>query len=127
MALRLSWLGTACVSVTSLCFIAAAFLPTDLYRRMHNLCVNAAFLMFLIAVVLLFLAILLQPGFPRRFAWIFGLFLVLLAGYILLLIFGPAARTPAGEIIQATGQKIIVYASILTIFIQALSVQPNTI
>jgi hypothetical protein len=124
MPWRLSWLGTACGSVTSLCFIAAAFLPTNLYRHMHNLCVNAAFLMFLIAVVLLFLAILLQPGFPRRFAWIFGFFLVLLASYILLLIFGPAARTPAGEIIQATGQKIIVYASILTILIQALSVQP---
>jgi hypothetical protein len=85
--------------------------------------VNAAFLSFLVAVVLFFLAILLTPGFPRQFAWIFGLFLFLLAGYVLLLIFGPATTTLAGEIVQATGQKIIVYASILTILVQALSVQ----
>lgn len=124
MALRLSWLGTVCGSITSLCFLGVAFLPTNLYRHLHNLCVNAAFLSFLVAIVLFFLAILLTPGFPRPFAWVFGLFLVVLAGYVLLLLFGPATGTLAGEMIQATGQKIIVYASILTLLIQALRVQP---
>ena len=38
--------------------------------------------------------------------------------------FGPAAGTPAWEIVHATGQKIIVAASILTGLIQALIVQP---
>jgi|SRR5579859_5201867 len=122
-ALRLSRLGAVFGIATSICFVGVACVPADLYRQVHNLFVNAGFSSFLVAILLLFMAILLRPGFPRRFAWVFGAFALLLAGYVLLLIFGPPARTPAGEIVQATGQKIIVYASILSILIQALNVQ----
>ena len=47
-------------------------------------------------------------------------FAVVLAGYVLLLTFGPSVRTWEGQMIQATGQKIIVYASIVSILVQSL-------
>lgn len=52
---------------------------------------------------------------------VFGGFAALLAIYIALLIFGPAASTAQGAAIQATAQKIIVYASIVTVLIQAIA------
>jgi hypothetical protein len=44
--------------------------------------------------------------------------------FIFTLFFGPAGGTPAWEIIHATGQKLIVFASILTGFMEILFVQP---
>jgi hypothetical protein len=114
--------------VASICFIGVAFVPLDLSGPVHYLFLDAALLSFLLAFLLLFLAVLLTPGFPRRVVWVFSAFAVLLAGYSLfllfLLLFGPATGTLIWEIAQATGQKIIVYASILTAFIQAVSMQP---
>jgi hypothetical protein len=42
-----------------------------------------------------------------------------LAAYVALITRGPGLETAQGVIIQATGQKIIVYAAILTIFVQS--------
>jgi len=114
--------------ITSICFIGVAFVPLDLSGQVHYLFLDAALLSFLLAFLLLFLSVLLTPRFPRRVIWVFSAFAVLLAGYSLfllfLLFFGPPAGTPTWELVQATGQKIIVYASILTAFIQAISIQP---
>ena len=46
-------------------------------------------------------------------------FAVLLALYVLLLVVGPPYDSPEGIMVQAVGQKIIVYASVTSIFIQA--------
>jgi hypothetical protein len=43
----------------------------------------------------------------------------MLAGYIWLMINGPGIDAPNGEIVQAAGQKIIVYASIICMGIQS--------
>ncbi|MDQ2713332.1 MAG: hypothetical protein M3Z08_00290, partial [Chloroflexota bacterium] len=124
MALWLSRLGAVCSFVTSAGFIGVAFVPIDISLQVHNLFLDIAFLSFLLAFLQLFLAALLTPGFPRLFVRVFGVFAVLLTGYIILLIFGPPAGTVGWIVVQATGQKVIVYASILTVLIQALSVQP---
>lgn len=127
IAARLSRLGAICGLVTSICFIGVAFVPLDFSGLVHYMFLDAALLSFLLAFLLLFLAVLLTPGFPRRVVWVFSAFAVLLAAYSLLLLFlllfGPKAGTLTWEIIQATGQKIIVYASILTALIQAFSMQ----
>lgn len=57
---------------------------------------------------------------PRRFGWVFVAFAVALAGYVLLLAFGPPLSTPEGRSIQAIGQKLIVYTAIVCILAQAL-------
>ncbi len=124
----LSRLGAACALVTSLCVSGMAFVPLNRSGQLHNLLLYIASLSFIIAFLLLFLAVLLTPGFPRRCVQVFTAFALLLAGsllvFIFTLLFGPAGGTPAWEIIHATGQKIIIAASILTGLILALIVQP---
>ena len=124
----LSRLGAVCALITSLYFIGIAFVPLNRNGQLHNLFLYTASLSFIIAFLLLFLAVLLTPGFPRRCVQVFTAFALLLAGsllvFIFALLFGPAPGTPAWEIIHATGQKIIVAASILIGLIQALLVQP---
>jgi len=87
-----------------------------------------ASLKFILAYLLLFLAVLLTPSFPRRCVYVFTAFVFLLVGSLLVffftLFFGPAAGTHTWEIIHATGQKLIVTASILTRLMQILFVQP---
>lgn len=128
LALWLSRLGAGGGLVASLCFLGVAAVPLDLNGWLHNVFLDTAFVSFLAAFLLIFLAVLLKPGLPRRFVGVFSAFAVILIGYTILLVclllFGPAAGTPAWEIIQATGQKVIVSASILTALIQALNVPP---
>ena len=124
----LSRSGAACGLVTSLCFIGVAVVPLNRYGQLHNLFLYTASLTFMIAYLLLFLAVLLTPGFPRRCVHVFTAFAFLLAGSFLVFIFtfffGPAAGSPAWEVIHASGQKVIVVASILTGLMEILFVQP---
>ncbi|MEO6912490.1 MAG: hypothetical protein ABI182_00540 [Candidatus Baltobacteraceae bacterium] len=108
--------------IAGVCFIGVAATPWNLYLQAHNEFVLWAFRMFLLAVICSGVACLLSPQLPRSFAYVYGAFAILLAAYIALLTFGPAPGTPVGAIVQATAQKIIVYASVLTIVIQAISV-----
>ena len=124
----LSRLAAVCGLITGLCFIGVAVVPMDRYGLLHNLFLYTASVTFIVAYLLLFLAVLLTPRFPRRCVYVFAVFALLIAGsllvFILTFIFGPAAGTPAWEIIHATGQKIIIVASILTGLLEILFVQP---
>lgn len=120
-AIWCSRIASLCSIVAGLSYIGVAFTPWNIFLQAHNVFVSWAFRAFLAAIVFSIAAILLEPGFPRRFAVIFGGFAVVLVLYVLLLAFGPSTGTPEGSVVQATGQKIITYASILTIFIQALA------
>jgi hypothetical protein len=122
---RSQWLARAAAAfgiVAGISFVGVALTPWNHFLQAHNAFVMWAFRAFFAGDVLLFAAVALEPGFPRRFAWIFGAFAALLAAYVLLLTFGPAAATPLGSLVQATGQKIIAYASILTVCVQSLNV-----
>ncbi|MBV9973004.1 MAG: hypothetical protein JO135_06685 [Candidatus Eremiobacteraeota bacterium] len=116
-------IGSILGILAAICFVGVAATPWNLYLRAHNDFVQWAFRLYLLAVIAATAATLLTPRFPRNFAVVFGLFALLLAAYIALLTFGPTAGTAQGALVQATAQKIIVYASIITIIIQALSVQ----
>ncbi len=118
-----SLLGTVCGVASGLCFIGVAFTPYDLYLQLHIQLVFWAFRTYLAAVGLYAFVIFRQNAYPRRYGWIFVVFAVCLAAYIILLEFGPSAKTPTGLIIQATGQKIIVYISILSAMAQAWQAQ----
>ena len=111
-----------CGVVAGVSFVGVALTPWNHYLQAHNAFVMWAFRAFFIADVLLFAGVLLEPGFPRRFAWIFGGFAALLAAYVALLALGPTTATAAGSIVQATGQKVIAYASVLTVCVQSLNV-----
>ena len=73
-----------------------------------------AFRAYFVAVCIYAFVIFRQDVYPRQYGWIFAAFAIFLAGYIGLLEFGPSAETTQGLVIQATGQKIIVYVSIIS-------------
>lgn len=97
-----------------------AFTPADLYLVPHTLFVQLAFVSFFLAVLFYLPAVLLTPGYPKVYAWTYLAFALLLASDIWLLFFRPSLSTSSlGLSIHVTGQKVIVYAAILTMFIQA--------
>ena len=62
-------------------------------------------------------------GWPAFYLVPNFIYLAILAAYVALLFFGPNLDTLHGLEIQAIGQKIIVYASILNVSIQAYGVR----
>ena len=71
------------------------------------------------AVIFFIPTILLEKRYPNIYAGIFAAFAVILGVYIWLMFSGPAFETAGGRMVQVTGQKVIAYAAIITIFFQA--------
>lgn len=115
----LSVLGSICGVFSGICFIGVAFTPANLLPGQHGWFVINAFRTFLFVAIFYTAAVFLNQRYPSQYGWLYLLFSILLAVYVWLLISGPRASTPQGEIIQATGQKIIVYAAIITMLIQS--------
>ncbi len=115
----LSVLGSIFGVLSGVCFVGVAFAPANLYLEVHKNFVLWAFRLFPAAAFFYAIAIFRQPGYPKQYGWIFVAFGILLVLYILLLEKGPEADTAQGLITQATGQKIIVYASLISIMIQS--------
>jgi hypothetical protein len=115
----LSGIGSCCGVIAGICFVGVALTPANLYLDMHLEFVFWAFRAFPLAVLCYAIAIFRDCRYPKRFALVFVAFGILLVLYLLLIEQGPDIRTPTGMIIQATGQKIIVYATIITVLIQA--------
>jgi hypothetical protein len=116
----LSAVGSVFGVVSGICFIGVACTPANLSPVLHGQFVVWAFRAFPVAVSLYAIAILLHGSYPKRFAAVFIVFAVLLVLYLVLIMRGPGLATPQGLTVQATGQKAIVYASIVTILIQSL-------
>ena len=114
-----SLIGSIMGVATGLCFVLIAFAPYDLFFDIHYQSVFWAFRTFLVAVGIYAYVIFRQNNHPRKYGWIFIVFTLFLAGYIGLLEFGPEATTTSGLVIQATGQKIIVYVSIISVMAQS--------
>lgn len=98
---------------SGLAYIGIAYTPADLNLEWHQIYVPLAFGTFLVVVVLYTLAIFLETNYPNRYAFVYLVFALLLAAYMWLLLAGPQDMHT-----QATGQKIIVYAQIICMFIQ---------
>lgn len=118
-AKTLSRIGSILGVASGICFIGVAFTPHDLYLDTHTDFVMWAFRLFPLAVLTYTLA-MHRADYDRRAILTFGVFFVWLVAYLFLLEFGPGVETYAGMFIQAAGQKIIVYASILSVMLQSL-------
>jgi hypothetical protein len=116
----LAIIGSGVGIIAGICFIGVAFTPANLLLDAHVFFVTWAFRLFPVAVGFYIAAILRGRLFPKRYVWVWIGFAALLILYIGLLTWGPSARTSQGNMIQATGQKVIVYASIVAIFVQSL-------
>jgi hypothetical protein len=105
--------------ISGLSFIGIALTPGNLYPEPHELFVQSAFVFYLVAVIPYILTIFSDRQYSNIYAWVFVGFAVTLGMYVWLLFTGPSTQTPNGLIIQATGQKIVSYAAIISMFIQA--------
>lgn len=114
----LSITGSIAGVISGLAYIGVA-LPANLYREAHTLSVRIAFLSFFVAVLLYIPALVLKQDYPKVYAWVFIAFAIFLGAYVWLMFEGPSTDTPTGLVIQATGQKVIVYAAIISMYIQA--------
>jgi len=116
----LSMAGSILGVLAGISFIGIAFSPADLVRPAHIQFVMWAFRLFPLAVLCYVPVMLLDKRYPQLYTWIFVVFCLMLIGYYLLLTNGPSYDSPDGLVIQVVGQKVIAYASIISIFIQSL-------
>lgn len=114
----LSLFGSGLGILSGICFIGVAAAPADVNLSLHGDFVIWAFRLFPAAVLCYVIVLFLEKNFPRGYAWELVVFLLLLIGYLVLLEYGPKIGTFGGMVVQAVGQKIIVYASIATVMIQ---------
>jgi hypothetical protein len=113
----LAWFGSIIGIISAIAFVGVAFTPWNVFLLEHILFVQVAFIgliplafFYLVAVALAKHVVL-----PRKYIAILIEFLAASICYIALLFTGPGLDTPAGLIINATGQKLIVYNSIIVI------------
>ena len=114
-----SLLATVVGVASGLCFAGIAFVPYDLFFNIHLSLVLWAYRTFLVSVAIYAYLIFRQNEYPRTYGWIFIVFTIFLAAYLILLTFGPGMTTPTGVVIQAVGQKIITYVSIVSVMAQS--------
>lgn len=119
-AFRLALAGSLFGVLTGVGFVGVAWTPADVLVGPHVRFVLLAFRSLPLVALLYGAAILLTPGYPNRYAAAFGVFGLLLIAYLWLLTAGPDTTTPAGLVIQAAGQKVIVYAAIVSMGYQCL-------
>jgi hypothetical protein len=103
-------------------FIGIAATPWNLVLDAHNGFVRAAF-GFLLAYDLCLLVIQLRNGWSSVYTAANTVYLLLLLAYVGILFFGPRMDTKTGLEFQVAAQKIIVYASVINLGLQALSIR----
>jgi hypothetical protein len=115
------WASQAFEIIAGLGFIGIAVTPWNLVLDAHNGFVRAAF-GFLLAYGLSLLILQLCNGWPPAYTGTNAVYLLLLLAYVGILFFGPRLNTPNGLEFQVATQKIIVYASVVNLGLQAVSI-----
>ncbi len=108
--------------LSGLCFVGIAATPWDRLFDLHVVFVKAAFAL-LIGYLLCLLRVQGKNHWPRRFIAFNVITLIVLVAYVALLFVGPTLDTPSGLATQAVAQKLIIYASLFNIGLQALGVR----
>ncbi len=111
---------TALGFFAGLSYIMVAAIPSNLNRPLHINFVFIAFLLLLMAVIVLMVGIYRSPKYPKRAGHALVFTVIVLAGYVALMFFGPDPRsTIQGLEIQVVGQKIIAYFMLSSLGLQA--------
>jgi hypothetical protein len=116
----LSLTGSGFGILAGISFMGIAFAPADIARPAHIQFVMWAFRLFPLAILFYVPVMFIDKQYPRVYAWVFVIFCLLLIGYYLLLTNGPDINSAQGLVVQVVGQKVIAYASIVSIGMQSL-------
>ncbi len=108
--------------VAGLGFIGIAATPWNLVLDAHNGFVRLAF-GFLLVYDLCLLMIQISNRWTAAYTAANAIYLLLLVAYVGILFFGPRVDTQSGLEFQVAAQKIIVYASVVNLGLQAVSIR----
>lgn len=114
IARRLSYPAALSGALAGIAFVHVALTPSNLDMDRHMDHVYAGFLLFSLAILLLTLAMFLEKGYPRLYPAVSAIFLILLVTYNWMGTARPVFGGFSSLAIQATSQKIIVYAMVLS-------------
>ena len=116
---QLSIIGSIFGIITAiLMLIVVILLPWDIYYYEHILVVMMYALTGLVSIILFSIVMYLNSEYPNKYAYILMTYTVLSLIYTFVLFFGPDMNTADGLMFQATKQKIMTYAFIITFFMQ---------
>lgn len=114
---RISISGSCLGLFTAFCFIGITFAPSNIYVDAHSFFVYGGFISGFFVSLLYSIVIFRENLYAKHYGFNFLFFTVILALYIALLFTGPSSETLSGLVIQATGQKIVLYAFAVCLFI----------
>ena len=102
-------------------YIGIALYPLNVNYHRHTLFVRAGFIAFLIMSLFYTLSIRREPGYPRHYARAFAVFSFILGVQVVIMLFGPRSWTsPGALLLQASAQKVVVYAEMLCMVYQGV-------
>lgn len=105
--------------ISSAAFIAIGWTPWDILVIPHMIFVFIGFVLSIVFNLFFAVAILRDKKYPNFFSFSFILYALIIIGYLLAMIFGPDYGTLAGKVVESLGQKIVVYAQMLILIINA--------
>ena len=95
------------------CYIGIAWTPLNVDYRLHTFYVRSGFIAFLAMSFFYTMAIRNEPAYPNRYASVFLIFCAILFIQVFIMLFGPRSWSSMEALrLQATAQKIVVYAEI---------------
>nr|MBA3542695.1 hypothetical protein [Deltaproteobacteria bacterium] len=107
---------------SGLAFVGVGVTPFNLALDLHNAFVIAAFSLLLGYVVCVTILLARNQAGAGRVAANLA-YLAVVGGYVALVLFGPTFVTPRGHLLQVTGQKIVIYASMIHVIYLTLTVR----
>ncbi len=98
--------------------IGVALTPENRALSLHIQLVGLAFRVFPIVPLLLATASLRDESVPRRFAFVWATFALVLLGYLCLIGWGPPIETPTGLVVQVIAQKVVAVTAVAIVVYQ---------
>ena len=117
---NLALIGTIVGILAAIGFMGVGFVPADIDVGLHRLFMYVSFGCVLVVSLLFTLSMFWHEDYPKVYTYIYLIFTICAALYMVLLFAGPSRESVEGLAIQAGGQKIIVYAMILNFLIQGI-------
>ena len=113
------------LGLSALGFVGVGLTPHDRFFLQHQAVTQWTFRLLLVAMILEMVALRLERRMPVSLLRVNTAFVIVLAGYLMVMFFGPSPANLIGTEVHAVSQKLIVYTSIGVIFAQALLVRTH--
>jgi len=111
----LKWPASIIGLIAGVSDIGIACTPWDIYPKAHLVFVFTRFISFSVTCMCMFLIVIGHSTYPNTFGFVYLFLCILNISYILFMTLGPDSEDPWGRIVQATGQKIVIYTQSMLI------------